>query len=40
VEAGELGEVVLDAAMAVLGETSGTPRRRSRPLRAPTPRRR
>jgi hypothetical protein len=33
--------VVLDAAMAVLGETSGTPpRRRSRPLRAPTPRRR
>jgi AcrR family transcriptional regulator len=40
VEAGELGEVVLDAAMAVLGETSGTPRRRPRPLRAPTPRRR
>lgn len=41
VEAGELGEVVLDAAMAVLGETSGTPpRRRPRPLRAATPRRR
>jgi AcrR family transcriptional regulator len=41
VEAGELGEVVLDAAMAALAETSGAPApRRSRPLRAPTPRRR